>query len=461
MARLVVKIKYMKPGSSRNVGRYARYIGTREGVQKIDDSNKHKPATQKQERFIAKLIEDHPDCKEMLEYKDYSAKPTCGAASEFIERAMEDYYDDQKTYADYIATRPGSEKIGRHGLFSDDVGEIDLDKVSQELNEFDGIVWTAIVSLRREDAEKLGFDRGERWRNMVRMHREDIARSFHIKSSDLKWYAAFHDESYHPHIHLIVYDKSKAGHLSKQGIENIKSLFAHDIFRDEMYAIQNEKTKVRDELRRVSKEVVDELISKIRLDPNGHVVLNAMMLDLAKRLTDHKGRMYYSYLKQPDKRLVDSIVDEIGKIPAIEQLYELWYQDQERLKSYYNSKSSPRVPLSANPTFKPIRNKVIEVASEWANQLNVARVEDDIEGIDLREPQRTTDANLGISGEAPEKERKEIEASYVAGSVVRLIGNVTSIFRDEFEDDSGGVKSDRKLRRKIQEKDQAHGIKHS
>lgn len=458
MARLVVKIKYLKPGSSRNVGRYARYIGTREGVQKTDDSKKHKPATQKQERFIAKLIDDHPDCKEMLEYKDYSANHTRGAASEFIERAMEDYYDDQKTYADYIATRPGSEKIGRHGLFSDDVGEIDLDKVSQELNEFDGIVWTAIVSLRREDAEKLGFDRGERWRNLVRMHREDIARSFHIKSSDLKWYAAFHDESYHPHIHLIVYDKSKAGHLSKQGIENIKSVLAHDIFRDEMYAIQNEKTKVRDELRRVSKTEIDELISKIRLE---NVVLNAIMLDLARRLADRKGRLYYSYLKSQDKKLVDSIVDEIGKIPAIAQLYDLWYEEQERLVSYYNSKLTPRVPLSANPTFKPIRNKVIEVAYEFARQLNDIGVEDDIVGIDLREPQRTTDTNLGISGGALEMERQEIEASFVAGYVVRLIGNVTSIFRDEFKDNSDGVKVDRKLRRKIREKDQAHGIKHS
>ena len=428
MARLVVKIKYLKPTSTRSAGRYAEYIGTREGVQKIDDSMKHQPSTKNQQRFINKLIDEHPECKEMIEYKDYLFKSTKGHASEFIERAMEEFYEDtldQKTYADYIATRPGAEKIGKHGLFSDDVGEVNLEAVSNELNEFDGIVWTAIISLRREDAERLGFERGERWRNLVRMHREDLAKSFHIKSADLKWYAAFHDESYHPHIHLIVYDKNKGGHLSKQGVENIKSVFAHDIFRDEMLTIQNEKTEARDELRRVSRDEVDEIIRKVNAGTNENLVLNAFLIDLAKRLKEHKGRKYYSYLNTADKRLVDSIVDEIGKIPDIKKLYDLWYEDQERLVSFYNSNPPPRVPLSANSTFKTIRNKVIGAADELIL-----------------------------------KSHDEVDTLHVARSATKLIGDVASIFRTKFRDNPKGVQIDRKLRRQMAEKEEALGIKH-
>lgn len=428
MARLVVKIKYLKPTSTRSAGRYARYIGTREGVQKIDDSMKHQPSTKNQQRFINKLINEHPECMEKIEYKDYLSKPTKGHASEFIERAMEEFFEDtldQKTYADYIATRPGTEKIGKHGLFSDDIGEVNLEEVSNELNEFDGIVWTAIISLRREDAERLGFERGERWRNLVRMHREDLAKNFHIKSSNLRWYAAFHDESYHPHIHLIVYDKNKGGHLSKQGVENIKSIFAHDIFRDEMLMIQNEKTETRDELRRVSKDEIYELIYKLNAGTSQHLVLNAMLIDLAGRLKKHKGRKYYSYLKSADRRLVDSIVDEIGRIPEISKLYDLWYEDQGRLVSFYNSNPPTRVPLSANPAFKTIRNKVIEAADELT--LN---------------------------------SHNEIDALREARLVSRLLGDVVSVFRDEFRDNPQGVKVDRKLRRQIAEKEEALGIKH-
>ena len=40
MAKLVTKFKYLKPGKKKKGG-YARYIATREGVEKIDDSQKN------------------------------------------------------------------------------------------------------------------------------------------------------------------------------------------------------------------------------------------------------------------------------------------------------------------------------------------------------------------------------------------------------------------------------------
>lgn len=205
MAKLITKFKYLKPAARQSVGGYAKYIATREGVEKVDDTFKTDPSTEKQKKLIERILRDFPDSNSMLEYEDYLKEPTLGNASEFITRALEDNANEAlntKTYADYIATRPRAERFGSHGLFTDDGVRVKLEDVSRELNEYEGNVWTVIISLRREDAERLGFNSGERWRDMLRTQTETIAKNFKIPVEDLKWYAAFHNESHHPHVHL-------------------------------------------------------------------------------------------------------------------------------------------------------------------------------------------------------------------------------------------------------------------
>lgn len=207
MARLVTKFKYLKADQEKPIGGYATYIATREGVEKIDESFKLAPATVKQQKLIEKILGDFPDSATMLEYEDYKRDKTVGAASEFITRAIEDNAHEilnQKTYADYIGTRPGAERFGSHGLFTDDGVQVKLKEVSQELNAHQGNVWTLIISLRREDANRLGFNTGIRWRNMLRTQTQALADSLKIPMDHLKWYAAFHNESHHPHIHLLI-----------------------------------------------------------------------------------------------------------------------------------------------------------------------------------------------------------------------------------------------------------------
>lgn len=110
-----------------------------------------------------------------------------------------------KTYADYITTRPRAERFGSHGLFTDDGVPVKLSEVSENLNEYGDNVWTIVISLRRKDAERLGYNIGERWRDMLRTQTEALAKNFKIPMEGLKWYAAFHNESHHPHVHLMVY----------------------------------------------------------------------------------------------------------------------------------------------------------------------------------------------------------------------------------------------------------------
>lgn len=208
MAKLVTKFRYYKPGGRKKIGGYAKYIALRDGVERCDDSKKYAPVSYNQKQLIAKILRDYPDSAEMLEYDDYKQHPTVGNASEFISRAIEDNTHSamrQKTYADYIATRPRAEKVGSHGLFSDEDDEIVLSEVAADLNTHEGNVWTMIVSLRREDAERLGYNNARAWQMLLRSHTQELADALRIPLEDLKWYGAFHNESHHPHIHVIAY----------------------------------------------------------------------------------------------------------------------------------------------------------------------------------------------------------------------------------------------------------------
>lgn len=152
-------------------------------------------------------------------------KPTRENASEFISRAIENHADEimtSKTYADYIATRPRAERIGSHGLFTEEGVQVNLAKVSRELNLHDGNVWTAIISLRREDAERLGYNTGERWRQMLRAQSQELSDQLHIPMQDLKWFAAFHNEGHHPHVHLMLKEHNVDVYFEEQGIHSLQ-----------------------------------------------------------------------------------------------------------------------------------------------------------------------------------------------------------------------------------------------
>ena len=276
----------------------------------------------------------------------------------------------------------------------------------------------------------LGFETGERWRNTVRTHRDDIARNFKISPESLCWYGAFHNESYHPHIHLIIYDRENKGFLNDEGIENLKSIFAHAIFTDEMLYLQKEKTVQRDRLRLKGKDEIESIVRRIHDDQENNLVLQALMIDLAERLKSHKGKKVYGYLNKIDKLLVKQIVDELEKIPAIKELYDLWYEQQEGIYRIYKSDVPTRIALSDNPDFKSIRNAVIKAAIELA------------------------------SGQK-EFVTENTDPICVTRSVTGLLNNVSKIFSDKFKDNPDHMpKVDVKLKRKVMEKDRAHGLKH-
>ena len=366
MARLITKFKYLKNAEVKKIGGYAKYIATREGVEKIDESFKLVPATLKQQDIIKKLLRDFPDAKDMHEYDDYCKEPTKWNASEFISRVVEDNIETamgKKTYADYIATRPRAERFGSHGLFTDDGEPVNLNSVSEELNEYEGNVWTVILSLRREDAERLGYDNGSRWRDMLRSEAATLAENFKIPLENLRWYGAFHNEGHHPHVHLIVYSKNlKQGYLTKQGVHNMRSAFATNIFAQDLLSVYEKQTQHRDELRGAGKELIAEIVKRINEEGYDNPQLEQKLVQLAKRLSKTKGKKVYGYLKPDVKALICSIVDGLASDERIAKLYELWYEQREEVIKTYTREMEERVPLSRNKEFKSIRNAVIREA---------------------------------------------------------------------------------------------------
>ena len=366
MARIVTKFKYLKANRKQSAGGYVKYIATREGVEKIDDSKKYAPVTVKQQEMIGKLLKDFPDTADSFEYQDYIRNKTVGAASEFISRAIEDNsyeFAGRKTYAKYIATRPRAEKIGRHGLFTDDGVVIELSKVQQEIDSHKGNIYTAIISIRREDAERLGYNTGARWRDMLRTQTDVLSDYLHIPRENLKWYAAFHNESHHPHVHLIAYSKVPTeGYLAESGVDKLRSAFAREIFAQDLVSIYAKQTESRDKLRADSKSLVAEIVSQINSGEYDNPMVEKLLRQLSDKLLRVSGKKQYGYLKADVKDIVDNIIIELSKDERISKLYDIWYEHREEVLRTYTDTLPKRIPLVDNDTFKPIKNHVIREA---------------------------------------------------------------------------------------------------
>ena len=362
MARLIVKSPYIKCNGKNSAGGYMRYIATRERVELIQDD---RPPTRKQEQLIAKLVKDFPAAREMDEYADYQEHPTKANASAFISLALEENWSDvQKSdgYMKYIATRPRAERLGSHGLFGDKDG-VELDKAMAELENYTGNVWTHIISLKRNDAERLGYNNARAWRNLLRAHRNNIAAAMNIPPQDFRWYAAFHDEGNHPHVHVMAWSaKPDQAYLSQDGIRQIKSKLTNDIFQQEMLHLYEQKTVSRDQLVREARQAMRELVQQMKSRICDHPEAERLMQELALQLETVKGKKSYGYLPKKQKALVDEIVDQMEQLLTVAECYGKWWELQSQVEDFYSEKERHRPPLSRQKEFRQIKNAVIQEA---------------------------------------------------------------------------------------------------
>ena len=395
MAKLITKFRYLKPTKKRKAGGYATYIATREGVEKLPQ--------------------------------------------------------EQKTYADYIATRPRSQ-----GLFTDAGKDINLRQLSRELNLYQGNLWTVILSLSREDAERLGFDSVSRWRDFLRSERSEIAEQFHIPQGNLRWYAAFHNEKHHPHVHLMVWSEDeKEGYLSEKGIEKLRSSFAKSIFAQDWCNIYDHYTEARNTLRQESRERMREIIRAINAGTYENQTIESLLLQLVRQLSTTTGKKQYGYLKPELKRLVDAIVEEFSKDPRIAELYDLWYEQKESGIRFYQDEMPERVPLVDNPEFRTIKNMILQEAENLAfADLPVQMTQEKYGGEEAKQ------AGTGIYNLGKHEANYNTNRNHtvIATAVARLFASIAQLLY-ESPDRHKITKIDRKQRRQIDEKRLAQGIK--
>ena len=335
MAKIIVSCRFQK--SAKDMADLIRYMATREGVEKLPNSKRFNIASSQQHDLILSVVKQFPESKKFLEY------------------------DELKGLVSYISNRPGVEKLGSHGLFTQFDMPIDLNTVAERVANHDGVIWTEVVSLRREDAERLHFNNAEAWKNLVRRNMNEIAQAHRIKIEDLEWYGAFHNTTHHPHIHLVIFSKGQEGFLSEKGIKKLRRAFGQDIFRDEQYKLATIETGYRNEL----KDNLADLLQQIQMRQS---ILNAdyylfLLRKIKDELQQQKGKKLYGYLPRKMKGLVDFALHEFAKESDLAEIYSKWNEvNREKLSLYYDTKDKPDVPIEKNPELRSLKNLLIRTA---------------------------------------------------------------------------------------------------
>ena len=366
MAKIIVRCNYLDGAPPAQLANYVRYIGTRPGVDLTDNSKMHLPATHRQNRRIDTIIKDFPGSADSLEYQDYLHNPTRGNASEFITAALEQNMGLVATlenYVDYLANRPRVERIGEHGLFTDEGEPVILSHVQDEVANRDGRLWTHIVSLHREDAERLGYDQGAMWQALIRSKRAKFAEVLDIPDNELKWYAAFHNESHHPHVHIMLYSTGeKQGYLTEKGINALRSSLAHEIFQNDFMHSYRKKDEAEKTLRQNATTLLADMAEQVRGTATASDDAATSLLALAASLKNTGCTKKYQYLKPAQKRLVDEIMGALAKDSDIEAMYRIWCDAQNEVVGTYRKEPPPLPPLEQNKDFKVMRNEIVAEA---------------------------------------------------------------------------------------------------
>jgi len=339
--------------------------------------------------------------------------------------------------------------------------------VQKEVAESKSNVWTHIISLKREDAERLGYNNAKAWMNLIRSQRNMIAENMKIAPENFRWYAAFHNEGHHPHIHMIAYStKPNEAYLTEKGIENIKSNLAKVIFRQDLISIYQKQTEHRDKLRAEARDIVEDLVSKINSEIYISASIQHKLLELADRLSKTSGKKVYGYLKPDVKAIVDSIVDELASDGRIKKLYDLWYEQKENTIRTYTDEMPDRIPLAQNKEFKSIKNAVIKEALK----LNITEDEEEerenkdeefvsnpFEYEENTSAKSVFDSDKGVL--YPHYSIKTNRNSVAVSSLylLRYLGNMIQN-QLRFEEKQKAQRTDKKLQQKINDKKQGLGI---
>ena len=411
MSKLIQKAGFLNP---KRAGRYMNYIATRDGVELLDENA-------------------------------------------------------DSIYMRYIATRPRAEKHGEHGLFGAE-DAVDLEKTLGELKAHEGNVWTIIYSLRREDAARLGYDNAASWRALLRSKQADFAEAMQIPPSQLRWYAAFHDEGEHPHIHMMLWsDDPKYGFLRKDKLLHLQSVLTNMIYADELKEVYIQKDVAYKDVTGAARETMRRIVDQLETVENPLESIRQKLMELALELHTVNGKKQYGYLKKSLKDKVDEIVDELEKLPEVAAYYSVWNGLRDTLEGYYKNRPRQHNPLSQQKEFRAIKNAIIQEAERLRQQIDQARTASEQETSQEEEapseetsPDASTNPTLANENTSSTASHSVgLPSEYLLNSTVRLFHQMGKIFRDNAAPSSNpmGIRIDSKRRKKLMQKRLALGHK--
>ena len=437
-----------------------KYIATREGVEVLTGKG---PATEKQKEMVSKLLKDFPDVRDSFEYEDYKQAPTLHTASALISAALDSHMQNLQSengYLKYIATRPGAEKHGVHGLFGREENA-DLNTAMHALTAHGGNVWTIIYSLHREDAERLGYNNAAAWRKLLISQQNKFAEAFHIPASALHWYAAYHDADTHPHIHMMIWTDQETV-LKRDAVVKLRSVMTNSIFQAELENLYIRKDAAYKDVTEAAREVMHELVDRMESVSAPPASIQQKLLELALELRTVGGKKQYAYLKKPLKDMVDSIVDELEKLPEVAAYYSVWNGLRDTLEGYYKNRPRQHNPLSQQKEFRTIKNAIIQEAERLRQQMEQESLQDEEPSAENTSTDASANPTLADENASSMPSRPaRLPSEYLLNSTVRLFHQMGQIFRDNAAPPSNpmGIRIDSKRRKKLMQKRLAMGHK--
>ena len=457
MARLIQKTGFI---SRKSAGGYIKYIATREGVEVLNGKG---PATEKQKEMVTKLLKDFPDMRDSFEYEDYKQAPTLHTASALISAALDSHMQNLQSengYLRYIATRPGAEKHGAHGLFGRE-DNANLTAAMHDLTAHDGNVWTIIYSLHREDAERLGYNNAAAWRKLLVSQQNKFAEAFHVPIDCLHWYAAYHDADTHPHIHMMIWTDQETV-LKRDAVVKLRSVMTNSIFQAELENLYIRKDAAYKDVTEAARTVMRELVDRMESTAEPPVSIQQKLLELAMELRMVGGKKQYGYLKKSLKDKVDEIVDKLEKLPEVAAYYSVWNGVRDTLEGYYKNRPRQHNPLSQQKEFRAIKNAIIQEAERLRQQMEQESLQDEEPSAentstDTSTNPTLTDENTSSTLSHPAR----LPSEYLLNSTVRLFHQMGQIFRENAAPPSNpmGIRVDSKRRKKLMQKRLAMGHK--
>ena len=452
MPRLVFTPRYLKMQKPSQVKNYVKYVATRPNAERFEVNQSQTEATEHQKKWIEKELKAHKELKESCEqeYEDYLQNPTRENAAELINKIAEEGLareGSMENYVGYLAKRPRAERGKQgHALWNGSDKEIDLNQVAREAAEHNGNIWTFVLSLKREDAVRLGYDQANTWRELVRSKSDEIAKAMWIPTENFVWYGAFHNEGHHPHIHLMCYSKNpKEGYLGRQNLMKLRSSFANEIFRDELYHIYEQKDEVRDELKNYFDRKLKQAMT---MEDTNHPKAEALLWELSQKLKTAKHKKVYGRLEKENKILVDEIVKEISKDKKISQAYESWLGLKDDILSTYQNQERARRTLADEPEFRNIKNMVLKSALTLSEMNEAIAAEPEEQNRETIHPQ-----------ESREERTKKYYQMQAQKQFLLLMKHISHVIQEDYDRKKQQIHVDKKLMRKIMEKKEAHGQK--